>query len=87
MFTPLAMCCQKNDALYSTGKCSNKIMLIEEGTVTIRVPASMQHLTQPEIEAAIGDTRHCNAPAYSLFTDPLSYKTLSLPATLDTARD
>ena len=54
MATLTPMTYHRGDALYSTGKCSNKVMLIEEGTVTIKVPNSMQHLSQDEIERAVG---------------------------------
>lgn len=45
------------DHLYSAGKCSTKIMLIEEGTVEIQVPPALQHMTQQDIERIIGITR------------------------------
>jgi serine/threonine protein kinase/CRP-like cAMP-binding protein len=54
MATLTPMTYKRGDSLYSTGKCSNKVMLIEEGTVTIKVPNSMQHLSQDEIERAVG---------------------------------
>lgn len=45
------------DHLYSAGKCSTKIMLIEEGTVEILVPPALQHMSQQEIERIIGIIR------------------------------
>jgi CRP-like cAMP-binding protein len=45
------------DHLYSAGKCSTKIMLIEEGTVEIQVPPALQHMPQQEIERIIGIIR------------------------------
>jgi hypothetical protein len=48
---------RSGDALYAAGKCSTKIMLIEEGTVVITVPSALQHLPQDEIERVIGIIR------------------------------
>lgn len=42
------------DHLYTAGKCTTKVMLIEEGSVIILVPQALQHLSQEEIDKAIG---------------------------------
>lgn len=45
------------DQIYTLGKCSTKVMLIEEGKVEILVPPNLQHLTQEEIERTVGVIR------------------------------
>jgi CRP-like cAMP-binding protein len=57
MATLTPMSYRSGDALYAAGKCSTKIMLIEEGTVVITVPSALQHLPQDEIERVIGIIR------------------------------
>lgn len=42
--TPMSY--KSGDALYAAGKCSTKIMLIEEGSVSIMVPPALQGLPQ-----------------------------------------
>lgn len=42
------------DHLYTAGKCTTKVMLIEEGSVIILVPQALQHLSQDDIDKAVG---------------------------------
>ena len=42
------------DHLYTAGKCTTKVMLIEEGSVIILVPQALQQLSQEDIDKAIG---------------------------------
>lgn len=57
MATLTPMSYKSGDALYAAGKCTTKVMLIEEGSVTITVPLGMQHLPLPEIDRMIGVIR------------------------------
>ena len=57
MATLTPMSYKFGETLYAAGKCTTKIMLIEEGMVNVMVPPALQHLSQPEIDRIIGIIR------------------------------
>jgi Cyclic nucleotide-binding domain len=76
MATLTPMTYNRGDNLYTTGKCNNKIMLIEEGTVVIKVPQAMQHLPLEEIERVVGIIR----PLQNMDNIPNAYSNQQLSA-------
>lgn len=57
MATLTPMSYKSGDALYAAGKCTTKIMLIEEGSVNIMIPSNLQHLSPTEIDRVVGIIR------------------------------